>query len=359
MKSNKSNNSNTLTESEFLLEHILWIVVTWVWFKNILFRCIGNYSLTESKIIFFLVLGIACILGIFCNIRKARNDLSVFFNIVTGYGFYTVLTYLKIRRNLIITVLSITVVISIVIGGYIMRSQIKRRNCSRKTIRATMFTIAGATQRIMGLGFLVILIVAGGSFLFGSSIIQSSVKPSVTSDSYDQLLYESKETIVLLDEDIWTSLTVQKKTGALQIIANLERSNLGVSNELNLCVANLEEEDLLGRYDDSTHEIVIDMDLLINGSVQDVLRCLLHEVRHSFQHRLVDLYNEIDTSDKNLQIFREVSLYAEEFENYNDKDYSAYYDQQCEIDARDYAEERMEFYDGFIRDSKNAYKIGD
>ena len=315
--------------------------------------------MTESKIIFFLVLGMACILGILCNIRKARNGHSIFFNISTGEGLYSVLAYFKIQRNLIITVLLITVAISIVIGGYIMRRQIKRRNCSGKTIWAVIPIITGVTQRIIGLGFLVIMLVIGGNYIFGSSIIQSPVKPSVTSDSYDQLLSESKETIALLDEDIWTSLTVQKKTGALQVIANLERSNLGVSNELNLCVANLEEEDLLGRYDDSTHEIVIDMDLLINGSVQDVLRCLLHEVRHSFQHRLVDLYNEIDTSDKNLQIFREIRLYAEEFENYNDKDYSVYYDQQCEIDARDYAEERMEFYDGFIRDSKNAYKIGD
>lgn len=225
----------------------------------------------ESKIIFFLVLGMACILGILCNIKKDRNDFSVFFNIVTGYGLYTVLTYFQIQQNLIITVLSITVSLSIVIGGYIMQRQIKRRNYFRKTIRSAIFTIAGATQRIMGLMFLVILIVAGGNFLFGSSIIQSSVKPSVTADSYNQLLSESAETIALLDENIWISLTVQEKAGALQKIANLERRYLGISNELNVCVVNLEEEDLLGRYDDSTHEIIIDMDLLLSGSAQDAL----------------------------------------------------------------------------------------
>lgn len=342
--------NNTLTKSKFLLEHLFWVFVSWIWYKNILFRCVGNYSFMESKIIFLLVLGMACILGILCNIKKDRNDFSVFFNIVTGYGLYTVLTYFQIQRNLIITVLSITVSLSIVIGCYIMQRQIKRRNYFRKTIRSAIFTTAGAMQRILGLGFLVILIGAGGNFLFGSSIIQSSVKPSVTSDSYNQLLSESAEIIALLDEDNWTSITVQEKAGVLQKIANLERSNLGISNELNVCVANLEEEGLWGYYDDSTHEIVIDMDLLLNGSAQDALQCLVHEAFHSFEHRMVDLYKEIDSSNKNLWIFRKVNIYAEEFEHYNDGEdaYSDYYEQQCEIDAREYAEERVKFYEDLI-----------
>ena len=342
--------NNTLTKSEFLLEHLFWGLVSWIWYKNILFRCVGNYSFTESKIIFLLVLGMACILGILCNIKKDRNDYSVFFNIITGYGLYTVLTYFQIQRNLIITVLSITVSLSIVIGGYIIQRQIKRRNSFGKTIRSAIFIIAGAMQRIMGLGFLVILIVASGNFLFGSSIIQSSVKPSDTADTYDQILSESAETIALLDEDSWSSITIQEKAGVLQKIANLERSNLGISNELNVCVANLEEEGLWGYYDDSTHEIVIDMDLLLNGSAQDALQCLVHETFHSFEHRMVDLYKEIDSSNKNLWIFRKVNIYAEEFAHYNDGEdaYSDYYEQQCEIDARDYAEERVKFYEDLI-----------
>lgn len=345
--------NNTLTKSEFFLEHLFWVVVTWLLYKNILFRCVENYSFTESKIIFLLVLGMACIPGILCNLKKDRNDFSVFFNIVTGYGLYTVLTYFQIQRNLIITVLSITVSISIITGCYIMQRQIKRRNYFRKTIRSAIVTIVGATQRIIGLGFLVILIVAGGNFLFGSSIIQSSVKPSDTADIYDQLLSESEETIILLDENIWPSLTVQEKAGALQIIANLERSYLGISNELNVCVANLEEEGLWGYYDDSTHEIVIDMDLLLNGSAQDALQCLVHEAFHSFEHRMVDLYKEIDSSNKNFWIFRKAKIYAEEFRYYNngENSYSDYYEQHCESDARDFAEERVKFYEDLINQS--------
>ena len=126
--------NNTLTKSEFLLEHLFWTLVSWIWYKNILFRCVGNYSFTGSKIILLLVLGMACILGILCNIKKDRNDFSVFFNIVTGYGLYTILTYFQIQRNLIITVLSITVSISIIIGCYIMQHQIKRKNYFRKIL---------------------------------------------------------------------------------------------------------------------------------------------------------------------------------------------------------------------------------
>ena len=79
-------------------------------------------------------------------------------------------------------------------------------------------------------------------------------------------------------DSIWTSLTIQGKVGILQIIANLERSVLGVSNESNVCATNLEEEGLLGRYDDSTQEIIIDMDLLLNGTAKT--HCGVWFMRH-------------------------------------------------------------------------------
>lgn len=345
--------NNTLTKSEFLFEHILWAVIIWIYFKNILFRCIDTYSFTESKIILSLVLAMTCIQGIFCSIRKNRNEISVLFNLVIGYGIYTVISYFEIRRHLIIVVLSITITISFVISSYIMQRQIKHRGISWKTIRTAVYKIVTVTQRITGIGFLLVILIISGNIIFGSSLIQSSVKPTDTSSSYDSLLADSAETIALLDENIWTSLTVQEKAEVLQGLANLERSVLGLPNELNVCVVNMKEENLWGYYDDSTHEIVIDMDLLLNGSAKDSLRCLVHEAFHSLEHRMVDLYEKTDSSNKNLWIFRKANIYAEEFEHYNngEDDYSDYYEQQCEADARDYAEERVEFYEGLINQS--------
>ena len=74
-----------------------------------------------------------------------------------------------------------------------------------------MFNIAATTQRLFSLGFLVILSIFAGNIIFGDAIIQSSVKPTVATSSYDSLLADSAETIALLDENIWTSLTIQGK----------------------------------------------------------------------------------------------------------------------------------------------------
>ena len=346
-------NNNTLTKSEFFLEHILWAIVTWIWFDNFLFRCINTYSYMESKIIFSLVLGITCVLGILCSIRKNRNEVSVFFNLVMGFGIYTVISYFQIRRHLIILLLSIIIAFSFIISSFILQRQIKRHGISSKTIRIAVYKIAIVSQRITGMGLLVILCIFGGNIIFGPSIIQSSVRPTVTFNSYDSLLVDSIDKIGLLDEKSWTSLTVQEKVGVLQTIANLERSNLGVSNELNVCVVNLEEEGLLGCYDDSTYKIVIDMDLLLKGSAQDVLRCLVHEAFHSFQYRLLDLWKETDSNNKYLWIFRKANIYEEEFEHYNngEEDFSEYYEQECEITARAYAEKRVEFYENLLNQS--------
>lgn len=57
---------------------------------------------------------------------------------------------------------------------------------------------------------------------------------------------------------------------------------------------------------------------------------------------MLDLYEETDSSNKNLLILRKANIYAEEFEHYEET-YSEYYEQQCELAARDYVEERVEF----------------
>ena len=68
---------------------------------------------------------------------------------------------------------------------------------------------------------------------------------------------------------------------------------------------------------------------------------------------MVELYEETDVSNKNLWIFRKVNIYAEEFRHYNngEKSYSDYYEQYCESAARDFAEERVEFYEDLINQS--------
>ena len=69
------------------------------------------------------------------------------------------------------------------------------------------------------------------------------------------------DTILLLQEDEWEKLSAQERLDVLQAVANIEQRYLGLPNELNVGVANL-DADILGYYTDKTHEIIVSADSL-------------------------------------------------------------------------------------------------
>ena len=78
----------------------------------------------------------------------------------------------------------------------------------------------------------------------------------------------------------------------------------------------------------------------------EVLNTCLHEAFHSYQYRLIDAYNSTDEDVKSLRMYKRAVSYIEEFSNYIDgnKDFNGYYEQLCETDARNYAEDAVEDY---------------
>lgn len=182
------NTHNFLGKTSFILKHILWALIAWLWYKNILFRCIGTNTFSESRWILWGIVVLFCLLGIVFEIKNSRNEL-----------------------------------------------------------------------------------------------------------------------------------------------------NVGAGN-LN--------EGICGCYSDNTHEIILDLDHLLNASPWELLNSVCHEAFHSYEHRLVDTYNDAKNDSKHLRLFREATFYADEFNNYiNGKDdFYSYYYQNCETDAREYAEKAVYNY---------------
>lgn len=92
-----------------------------------------------------------------------------------------------------------------------------------------------------------------------------------------------------------------------------------------------------------------------NDDSEKVLNTVLHEIRHNFQHRMIDMYQSIeehiDEQYKDLQVFREIQEYRENFSDYcsGDENYDEYYRQVVEQDSREWAEKRIkEFYIYYI-----------
>jgi len=189
------------------------------------------------------------------------------------------------------------------------------------------------------------MVVSGGNILFGSTIMKSKTAPASQGKMKGQSLANNMETLILLQDDEWSCLTAQERLDVLQTAANVEQRNLGMTNELNVGAANL-NKGVLGYYSDNTHEIVIDMNSLLNDSSWEMLDAVCHEAYHSYQFRIVEILNGVDESSKNLKIFRKANSYRNEFANYisGENDFCSYYYQDCESDAREYAEAAVKYY---------------
>lgn len=336
-------NHNTMSKVEFCIEHIIWGVITFLWYRS-LFRCIRDYTLAESRLILCVTLVLVSVIYGLLEFNNERNGLSIFLNLASGYGLYTVFSYIQLKSRLIQISLNISTILSAVCLIYIMSRRIRNRNQTRKILIRRLSRLMKSIQTIYGFGLAAIVIVIGLNVILGNSILHSNVD-AVQNNNEDQSLENNIETVALLEESRWKELSVQKRVDVLQVVANIEQRYLGLPNELNVGAANL-REGLLGYYTDGTHEIILNINSLLYDSPEEVLNSLCHEAYHSYQYRMVEAYVNASESTKNLLLYRRAESYKDEFNNYIDgkKDPCLYYSQKCEKDARDYATSAVEDY---------------
>ena len=155
----------------------------------------------------------------------------------------------------------------------------------------------------------------------------------------EETVANNMNTVLLLQEERWQELELTERMQVLQTVADIEADYLGLPNKLEVKLADLEEE-VLGRYFDAAQTIQINQKHFWNSTAEQLVNAVCHEVRHSYQFRLVDVYRNMDADYLELRIFQEIATYEEEFNNYIDplEDFEGYYYQECEIDAREYSE---------------------
>lgn len=334
--------NNSMSVGGFIWEHIFWVLIAWIWYKNILFRCIGSHSLAESRWILWGIVAASCLVGIVFEMKNNRNGLSVFCNLMLGFGLYTVLAYIQIRKTLIIVTLSVVAVLSVAFATLVMIRKIKNKRKTRKIIHWWIVRSFMGAKQLLAIGLAFIILISGAGTFFGSGIMNASEKPATQENINEQTIANNIETVLLLQDELWETLTVQQRLDVLQTIANIEQRYLGLPNELTVCAANL-REGVLAYYTDNTNEIVISIDSLLNDASWALLDSVCHEAYHSYQHRLIDAYNGANDAAKSLRIFRKATSYADEFSDYisGEVDFCGYYFQDCESDARDYADDAV------------------
>lgn len=260
-------------------------------------------------------------------------------------GAYTVLTYWPIYPRLIKICLVAADILSLLYAALVLCRRIRSRKYALKIFCRRLGLVAFMSKKIVGMSLALIMGFSGANVLFGSSLLKSDVRPATKTNLSEQTVADNMDTILLLQEDEWEKLSAQERLNVLQTVANIEQRYLGLPNELNVGVANL-DADILGYYTDETHEIIVSADSLLYDSPWEVLDTICHEAYHSYQYRLVEALDGADENSKNLRIFRKAYTYADEFTSYKDgsTDFCGYYTQDCENDARDYAEDAVSDY---------------
>ena len=189
-------------------------------------------------------------------------------------------------------------------------------------------------RRIFSFAFSILLIPLVISVIMHGTFLNPKVKPVRTYNDKDYL-EENMKDIAKIEDKHWKKLGVQKKIDISQKIVNCEIKNMGLTHEICVGSADL-EEGCLAYYDENHHQIIIDINHLKKSKGVEVVQSLIHECTHAYQYEQAILYQSMDKKSRNLLLFQNASIYVAEFTEYVDgkQDFERYYNQKVEVDAR-------------------------
>lgn len=343
---------NTISKKAYIWEYLIWMFISLLWCFQIFFRCIPNCTYWETWLIGGVIFVIVSAVGIALTWERERNMNSIVQNLLIVWGLFVSASYYELLAERIRMTAAITLGISAVMAALILFRRIRRTERRKQILRGRLFRSILCLRRNASVAMLCILIPVGYSVLFSGSILQSDV-PVTKVYGDEHRLDANIEVIADIYPGRWEGLTLEEKLTVCQAIANVEGRYLGLSHELNVGVKDLEEK-TQGYYRMSTHQIMLNTSHLKNDSSYEVLKTLLHECYHAYQHEVVALYQKIDAKSRNLYLFYNASVYLEEFADYVDgyEDFVAYYGQKTESDAREYAERNSLVYYARVEEYK-------
>ncbi len=347
--------NHTISKMAYIAEHVICNLVMFMWYRVLLFRCIQNATYLETIFIMLLIVLIVSGIGIFSTWKNDRNYVSLIENISLTWSMIVIFEYVDVLKKRIQNIAVIAVIISVLMTLLVLCRKIKNKKRKRQVLIRRIRNIAIIWRRNFAVASLVLLVPITVSVLLNGTVLSSKV--DVVKVYGEEHCFEANiEEFVNFASEKWDKLDIQQKLDLSQKFVNCEAKYLGLSHEIVVGMKIL-DEGIAAYYIESEHKIVIDIDHLKNSHSYEVLDTLIHECTHAYQHELVAAYKTLDAESRNLLLFNEVSVYAEEFENYidNKDDFEGYYNQAVENDARKAGMLRAEEYIGRI----NEYLYGE
>ena len=288
------------------------------------------------------------------------NILCIINNITSAYTIYYLVSLIDNLKTLITMATVITLII--VIAVFILFFK-RKKTISLYQIGKKIRTIVEGIGIFIMIAF--ILLIANSAFSIGNikfdndtnSLTYSNNEKYVPNQYINERNFQPNidQLIVLLDECKWESLPNNRKLDVLKAIADTESDYLGLPYDIDVCISDSKNKLVAASYSDTEHLIRVSEDVM-NYPASKVINIIAHEVFHSYEYRLADLYKKTDEELKELLIFKDSKIYINEFANYNngDNDYQAYHNQKCEIDSRAYAEKAEKDYSVALESYRNT-----
>ncbi|MBQ3125035.1 MAG: hypothetical protein IJC09_06435 [Clostridia bacterium] len=267
-------------------------------------------------------------------------------NIIIPFGIYTLVVYFHYFKAATILVISIALLLIALYGMLIFGRKIK--NIPRKNIilKRRFKTFAYGSRSLLAMCMAVMIVFMGVKTTLSGSLLKSDVQATNVQTNEEWTIANNIDTVCKLQDSVWQGLSLDERMDVLQVICNIEANYLGTDFELNLSVSPLDEY-VRGQFNENTHNITIDMELVKFGSSEETLSTLLHECRHGYQYSCISLLDDFKEEDKNLYICREITEYKYGFDNYNK---IPYYTNPVEMDARQYSRESVLDYKNRIKE---------
>lgn len=329
-------------KTEYAFDNAFWGLAAMAWYRNVLFRAIPGTPYIQSKIILWVLTTVCIIAGVILTNVRRRNNFSILINVLTPFEVYAVISFKESLFYNYSWFFYVAAILSTLYFCLAIAPSIGRRKSVRFTRYFEHGFLGARTVAVCCIALVLAPVALNG--LFGNAIVQSDItthsvaNPKVT-------IADNIDTVANLCEDVWKELTLQERLDTLQVIANIECSNLGLPHGLTVGTEPM-ADNTIAFYRDDAQQIRINIECLENEPASEMLNAVCHEGYHAYQYRLCDAWISVGNDYKNLMAFSKVPEYMDNFENYVEgkDDFDAYYALTCEQTARQYAVTAVEHY---------------
>lgn len=192
---------------DYLLDCLFYTVISMIWYRGLLFRCMPEMTYAESKVMLWCMIGISILVCTFILDWRIWTGWTFVKALGIPYGVYTVIVYSKTVGSWLTIVLGIASVLSMVYIILLMSQKIKNRKSKGKIIKRRLRRCCVGSQSIATVALLVVMGIIGVNGIFGNNILTSSVSAFANDQSTPQTISNNIDTVLLLQEEESARLT--------------------------------------------------------------------------------------------------------------------------------------------------------